>query len=82
MLLQGVGDPEHVVLELFFALLVLLILEAHVGGIVEGGWVLCAWFPSCRCLDLDYTSLGSTGALDVGDVPVIKDLVSRALCGI
>ena len=48
-----------------------LILEAHVGGVVEVGWVLGAWLPSCGCLDLHYPSFGGTSALNIGNIPAI-----------
>ena len=53
-----------------------LILEAHVGGVVEVGRILGAWSPSRGCLDLHYTSFGSSSALNVGNIPVMKDKIA------
>ena len=47
------------------------VLEAHVGGVVEGFRVLGTWLPSRWSFDLHNTSFASTGALDVGNIPVI-----------
>ena len=48
-----------------------LVLEAHVGGVVEGFRVLGTWLPSRWSFDLHNTSFASTGALDVGNISVI-----------
>ena len=48
-----------------------LLLEAHVGGVVEVGWVLGAWLPSCWCFDLHYSSFSGTSALNIGNIPGI-----------
>ena len=52
-----------------------LVLEAHVGGVVEGFRVLGTWLPSRWSLDLHNTSFPSTGALDVGNISVIQDKI-------
>ena len=52
------------------------ILEAHVGGVVEVGWILGAWLPFRGSLDLHYTSFGGTSALNVGNIPEIQDKIA------
>ena len=53
-----------------------LLLEAHVGGVVEGGWILAAGLPFRGSLDLYYTSFRGPSALNVGDIPEIKDKIA------